>query len=146
MVAPGVTVALVINAIVLVGGGILLLVWRRSRSTDRDPASCDRWYDEAVDILQEVTRVADGSDPGDDREAICHRILPLSTRLKGHARAAPACVENGVPARLHELGTDCYRLGMEHSPVGMQPEIVFEDELNRLGCRAADLKSTLDGH
>lgn len=143
MVTPGVGFAVLINAIVLLGGLALVAVvaLRRRERAAADPV--DDWYDEAATLVREVETTADrdGVVAGD---AVRRRVIPLSARLQGHARTAPGDVDDDLVRDVYGLGTACYRVGMEHTPrdVVVHGRFIGE-ELDRLADEAAALGARL---
>lgn len=113
----------------------------RSRGGD-DPSDVAAWHEGAGELAREVQSAATAVERPVDPDRVSRRLLPLSSRIQGHVRAAPASVETAVYRGLFELGVACQRVALEHRPVGTSPDGVFlEDRLASLADEAAALEA-----
>jgi len=136
-------VFLVDAALVLVAVGVAAYLLGRRR--DGAPSDVDEWGDGARDLAREVREAASTAGRPADPDRVARRLLPLSSRIQGHVRAAPAAVEEGTYRGLFELGVACQRVALEHRPVGTSPDGVFlEDRLETLGNDAAALVAGIE--
>ena len=74
------------------------------------------WYEEAVDLASEVGRTVSGLDRPAEPDLVSRRLLPLSARIRGHVRSAPATVDDVLYRRFYELAVGCQRVALEHRP------------------------------
>lgn len=74
------------------------------------------WRAEAAALAREVQAVAETDDAYTDADRLARQLVPLSAELKGHARVAPPAVDSATVEQVFALGSDCYEIGMEHSP------------------------------
>ncbi|MEF8757540.1 MAG: hypothetical protein V5A33_04820 [Halobacteriales archaeon] len=74
------------------------------------------WRAEAASLAREVQAVAETDDAYTDADRLARQLVPLSAELKGHARVAPPAVDSATVEQVFALGSDCYEIGMEHSP------------------------------
>lgn len=103
------------------------------------------WRAEAAALARDVQAVADTDDTIADTERLARQLVPLSAELKAHARDAPPAVEARTVEQVFALGTDCYEIGMEHTPsLEARTGEFFEDRLARLQADAATLEGTVD--
>lgn len=145
MVEPGVTFAAAINAaVVVLLLGALVLAYRRLTGGDTEAAD-EAWFDEAISLAREVQETAGNVEEPVDHDRLQRDILPLASRLRGHARAAPTAVDARIPRQLHALSVDCYALGMEHTTRRAARTGVFiEEELDALRADAVTLEATIE--
>lgn len=146
MTSPGVAFALAVDAVVLaVGAGIAAYWWvnraaGRGESEDGDRVAT--WHAEAAALAAEVQRSVERTGAVADHDEVQRWSLPLSARVKGHARAAPAGVDDRLVGAVHALGVDCYRVGMEHTTRdALQTGTFLEDELDDLAATAATVEA-----
>ncbi|MFB6197126.1 MAG: hypothetical protein ABEI52_02500 [Halobacteriaceae archaeon] len=145
MVSPGVGFAILFNVILLSIGAAILgygLLHRRTRSdNERDPGIA--WYERTISLAEDVQELAEGIDPGSDHRQVQRRVIPLSEQLKGHARSAPDEVDEQVVRILHDLGVNCYKVGMEHTRFDAARTGEFiEDKVETLAASARDLEDS----
>lgn len=143
-VHPGIGFAAFLNAFLLVAllGVLVFLYWRAM------PIHVDNrleaWNEEATSLAREVQRTADDTNVPIDYDRLQRQLVPLASRLKGHARSAPRTVNERVTMELHELGMNCYKVGMEHSTIqGAQSGDFLEDRLDDLQGTAERVEATV---
>lgn len=133
-------------------GGLVVLVGIVARfegpvAAAATPAATDggaAWYDDGVALAREVQTVARDHDPPADFDRVQRDLLPLASRLKGHARTAARPVEGEHAMALHELGVACTDIAVGHSPVDASRTGVFlEDKLDALEEQAAAAEDVL---
>lgn len=135
MVSAGVAIVVVAN-LVLVAVGIVAasLLLRR----DADGTTATDWRQEAAGLVSEVREACESRTMHAEDTEVGRRFLPLASRLRSHARAAPAGVDGRRVEQLHELGTACHTLGVEYSPSRAARTGVFlADRIERLDADAA---------
>lgn len=134
-------VVLVNGALVLVAVGVAAyLLGSRNEGSTSDVVA---WSEGARDLAREVQEAVSAFERPADPDRVSRRLLPLSARIQGHVRAAPAAVEEGTYRDLFQLGVTCQRVALEHRPVGTSPDGVFlEERLESLGDAAAALDSS----
>jgi len=138
MPSPGVAFAFVLNAVLVAAAALAGYWWltRSAEDTGSSTAPTD-WYAEATALATEVRRLAE-RDGIADHDRIQRRVLPLSGRIRKHARAAPVGVDEHHVQQLYDLGEACYVVGMEHTTLdGERTGVFLEDRLDDLGDRAA---------
>lgn len=109
---------------------------------DEASSDVDAWCEGARDLAHEVRETVSSVERPAEPDQVSRRLLPLSARIQGHVRAAPAAVEQGTYRDLYELGVTCQRVALEHRPVGTSPDGVFlEARLEALDDAAAALAS-----
>jgi len=125
-------------ALALVAVGVAAyLLGSRSGGPSSD---VDAWREGARDLAREVREAVSSVERPADPDRVSRRLLPLSARIRGHVRAAPAAVEEGTYREFFELGVTCQRVALEHRPVGTSPDGVFlEERLESLGDAATDV-------
>ena len=133
-------VFLVNAALVLVAVGVAAhLLGAQSEGDSSDVVA---WREGARDLAREVRETVSSVERPADPDRVSRRLLPLSARIHGHVRAAPAAVDAGTYRQLFELGETCKRVALEHRPAGTSPDGVFlEERLESLGDAAAALES-----
>lgn len=138
---PGVVFALVLNGAVLLVAVVVLSYWYWSR----DAVSAGRtwavqeWYATTAALARELREESD-VEPGVNPEAARSRLLPLSYRLRGHVRRAPADVDEDVLRRAYTLAMDCYRFSVEHTlSEAARTGVFIEDKLNDVASSADTL-------
>lgn len=139
MHGPGIQFAILLNAVILLVGILTYGYWRLSRQERSRSAagSASEWYDTTVTLCREVRTMA-AEETQRSRDDLQRELLPLASRLKGHARAAPPDANNQVVRGLFDLGTDCYALSMEHTRLDAARSGVFlEDKVQNLEEQAA---------
>ena len=123
--------------LVAVGAAAYLLGPRRDGGSPDD----DAWREGASELAREVRRAVSTADREVDHDRLARRLLPLSGRIRGHVRAAPASVEEADHRQLFELGVACQRVALEHRPVGATPDGVFlAERVSTLREEAASLE------
>lgn len=146
-VNPGVGFAAVLNAILLFAalGVLAFLYWKaRPIRVDNRPQT---WYVEAMALAREVQRTADVSNTRDDHDRIQRQLVPLANRLKGHSRSAPKEVDEQIVRQLHDLGVDCYMVGMEHSAIkAAQTGVFLEEKLDDIRESAEGITATVSAY
>ncbi|MFB6354088.1 MAG: hypothetical protein ABEJ92_08390 [Halobacteriales archaeon] len=141
MVVPGVAFALGLNALVVAGLLVAVVIAARRLETD-EPAG--RWAVEAAALARAVRETA-GHDGPVDHDRLQREVLPLAARLRGHARAAPPAADPRAVRSLRELADDCYALGMEHTTRRAARTGVFvEEQLEGLADDADALATRLE--
>lgn len=154
LLPPGVTFAILVNLFLLGAALLAAWAWRTGRLAgriERGSATGDRpsdpmeWRSEGSDLAREVQAVVESTDDVvTDRDRLARRLVPLSARLKGHARAAPDDVDGAAVERVFGLGEDCYEVAMEHSLTeATRTGTFFEDKLHRLATTAAEVETAL---
>ena len=108
---------------------------------DAPPAGEGAWHDEAVALAQEVRRTVASVDGATDPDRVSKRLLPLSARIRGHARRAPSAADAAVHRRLFELGMACQRVAVEGRPTdGPRGYGGLQDRLDALRSEADALQ------
>lgn len=147
MSSPGVAFAFALNGFILIALVLIYGYWRVTRSDgalESEGEPIEDWCEEATSLAREIQQTAEISEPLVDHDRVQRRLLPLSGRLKGHARAAPIEVEVTLVNDLHELGINCYIVGMEHTTFEAARTGVFlEDKLNELKTSAEEFESAV---
>ena len=93
------------------------------------------WYDGAVNLASEVSRTVSELDRPAEPDLVSRRLLPLSARIRGHVRSAPATVDEGLYRRFYGLAVGCQRVALEHRPRERgAPDL--EDRLESLAAEA----------
>lgn len=116
MAPPGVTFALALNVVLILATMVAVAYWRRRvvsgrAGTATDPAAA--WYEEAASLAREAVAMESDLEAPVDRNRLRRRALPLSERIKSHARRAPERVEASLLREFHELGVECNALAVE---------------------------------
>lgn len=132
-----------VNALFLLVGAVMVAYLLRGRD-GTEGTDGDAWRDGAVDLAREVKHTASTVDRPADPDQVARRLLPLSGRIHGHVRAAPAGIEQEIYRALFELGVECNRVAIEQRPKIAPPEGQFlEDRLETLEGMAGGLESTI---
>lgn len=141
--APGIGVAL--NGVLLIGA-LSALAYLYSRGSGRGDVGEERleeWYEGAESLAREVARTATAERPVDP-DRITRQLLPLSSRIEGHARGAPEAVGAESIERLYHLASRCRRIGMgRFTRPKIQAETFLEDELDDLAASAREAEAGL---
>lgn len=98
MASPGAAFAIILNGIILLAALVVFGLWWRAkqRSTQPEEDEVTVWLNGAVSLSREVQQVAEISDGVADRNQVERQILPLSGRIRGHVRNAPAGIDEHV--------------------------------------------------
>lgn len=139
MHGPGIQFAVLLNAVIFLVAILAYGYWRLSRRKRSRSAggSAPEWYETTASLCREVRAIA-AEETQRSRDDLQRELLPLASRLKGHARAAPAEVNDELVRDLFDLATDCYALSMEHTRLDAARSGDFlEDEVEKLEAQAA---------
>lgn len=121
----------------LIGASLIL----RSESGGRTATD---WRREAATLAREVRQACEPSIDHDADAEVGRRFLPLASRLRNHARSAPAGVDGRHVEQLHDLGTACHTLGVEYAPSRAARTGVFlADRIEGLDADAASFLEAL---
>lgn len=147
MVSAGVLAVLGFN-VLLLGGALAIAAYlvldRRPAGGRSEGARVANWHAEAASLAMEVRAAAEALESGS--EDVSRRLLPLATRLRSHARSAPPGADGYLVKRLHDLGTRCYEIGMEHTTDrAVRTGVFLEDRLERLDDDAAAFLEDVPG-
>lgn len=106
-----------------------------------DSGAGGAWHDEAVALAREVRGTVSTFDRSTDPDRVSRRLLPLSARIRGHARSAPSAADADVYRRLFELGMACQHVALEGRPTdGPRGYGRLQDRLDTLQSDADDLQ------
>lgn len=141
MVSAAVALVIVANILLLAVGLVAASLLLRRRT---DPTTAAEWRREAAGLAREVQQVCEPSVAHDEAADVGRRFLPLASRLRSHARAAPSGVDGRHVEALHDLGTACHTLGVEYAPSRAARTGVFlADRIERLDADAAAFREGL---
>lgn len=143
MVAPGTWFAIAINTGVALAALVLLFRYRDrvSGSTKwlNDGNHHPDWYESAAALAAEVSDAVDYGTAPADHDRIQRAVLPLSNRIEGHLREAPADVDEVILRRLYELSRDCRSVAFRRADT-LDVSVFLEDELDQLAERAEGIE------
>ncbi|MDY6765677.1 MAG: hypothetical protein SV377_08405 [Halobacteria archaeon] len=145
--AVGSWVALTIVLAEVIGVFVLLPIYvyrelTRVFQTENTQKAAEAWYEKAVSLAKEVQTVSENKEMPVDRNRVQRRVLPLSNRLKGHARDAPRRADQTIVKRVHDVGVRCQRIGLGHpTQETVHTEVFIEEKLERLTEEAEELES-----
>lgn len=135
MVSAGLALVVVANLLLVAVGLVAasLLLGRGSGGT-----TATDWRREAAGLAREVQQACEAPAVHDVDAEVGRRFLPLASRLRSHARAAPTDVDGRHVEQLHELGTACHTLGVEYAPsTAARTGVFLADRIERLDADAA---------
>ncbi|MFB6253662.1 MAG: hypothetical protein ABEI06_03540 [Halobacteriaceae archaeon] len=136
----GVIFVIFLNILLLIFaiGGFLYIYFNTQSSEEPD---AEEWYEETMDLVQEVEQAATIDKPRVDRRDIQRQTISLSTKIKSQVRSAPSDIDEQLIMDLHQLGIDCYKIGMEHTEMyAAQTGTFLEEELEELKLSAQQLE------
>lgn len=136
MASPGTAFALVLNGLVVAAAAVAVgYLWLHRERSGGDPVQ--DWYAEATELAREIQRLGEVEEAVANHDRIQREILPLSGRLQGHARAAPAGVDARHVTELYRLGDTCSKIGLEHTAgEAARTGEFLETKLEALGAEA----------
>lgn len=149
MVSPGIVFVVLLNGLILVAGLLVYGYWRVHRTGDatEQPDPVEGWYKQAASLAREVQRTAESPEGPVDLDRMQRQVIPLSGRIQGHTRAAPAGVEERLVQDLYDLGVECYKVGMEHTTrEAARTGVFLEDKLEELREDAEEVEAAISSH
>ena len=133
------TIVLLNGSFLLVG---LVVVWLVVRSTSEANHRTDGvtdWYEQTCVL---AGKVATAAEAGRGTGEVGKQLVPLSSKLKRHAREAPSAVDRTVLQQVFDLAMDCQKLGFEHTrTTGIEQGVFVEDRLASVRERAVSLEA-----
>lgn len=144
MVSLGIAAVVTVNGLLLMGAGAVLVWAVAFGEGDRTASHPEAWEAEAESLAREVQAIA-AADGAIDPDAVRSRLVPLSAKLRGHARSAPTAVDDGAIELAEELGRQCYTVGMGHSlERAARTGVFLPDRLDALEETAVRLETAVE--